>query len=431
MVLSLVSIRRVSGMMLWMGLILVLAAFPCTASAVDQAPTVTIRNYQVTPEILLPGDEGTITITIANTADEASESVSTVDTGTSGSTTTTTTKDVPVLIESVYMYGKGIIVLQGNYQNVGALGPGQSTTLTFLIRAPRETGLYFPEIWIRIPEGTSVKYPVPVNVNSPVGIQKQEILILESSLPDVVDPGDEIPVTLTVKNVGELLADDVTVRIENVSTAIAPKNTDLYHMGVIPAGARQSAVITLLSDKQTSPGLIQVPVTLQYSALDGTIHTETSSINVMMKGKSELGFVSVDTNPQRLNEHAPFDLTVRIENTGTGEAKAVSAEIDLAAEGTKEAFIGKIKPGNDAPAIFFLEGLKTGTYPYNITISYTDDLGAHVVSRQLSVRVPPADNSGTVFLVILGLGILGFCVYRYWYVPRKNGNGALPWVKKN
>ena len=66
-------------------------------------------------------------------------------------------------------------------------------------------------------------------------------------------------------------------------------------------------------------------------------------IDVIMKGKAELGFVSLDTNPPRLTENGPFDLTVRIENTGSGEAKQLSAKIDLPAEGTREAFIGKIK----------------------------------------------------------------------------------------
>jgi hypothetical protein len=105
-------------------------------------------------------------------------------------------------VESVYLYGQGVDVLEGNFQRVGALGPGQSMTLTFLIRAPSREGMYFPEVWIRIPEGTSVQYPVPVNVNSPVSIQKQEILVLSSTLPGTVDPGDEIPVTLRCGTTG-------------------------------------------------------------------------------------------------------------------------------------------------------------------------------------------------------------------------------------
>ncbi|MDD1634681.1 MAG: S-layer protein [Methanomicrobiales archaeon] len=401
------------GLILGVGLILILAAMPAAVDAATRDPTVTISSFEVTPAILLPGDQGTITITITNTATESSETESLVDTTGAGTTTTSTTKDIPVLVESVYVYGNGMEVLEGNFQHVGALGPGQSIPLTILVRAPAQTGLYFPEVWIRIPDGTSVKYPIPVNVNSPVGIQKQAILILESHLPDSVNPGDEVPVALTIRNDGQLLADEVTLRVGNFSTWIAPRDTDLHHIGTIPAGAEKTQVITLLSDRQTTPGLIQVPVTLQYSAVDGSIHRDTTSINVVM------------------SEHTPFDLTVRIENTGTGEAKAVSARIDLSSEGTKEAFIGKIKPGNDAPALFILEGLGAGTYPYNITISYTDDLGAHVVERQLSLRVPPTDHSVTILLGILGLAVLGFCIYRYWYIPRKNGSGALPWVKKN
>jgi len=33
-----------------------------------------------------------------------------------------------------------------------------------------------------------------------------------------------------------------------------------------------------------------------------------------------------------------------------------------------------------------------------------------------------------VLLIIIAGGILA---YKYWYLPKKNGAGALPWVKKN
>jgi hypothetical protein len=36
-----------------------------------------------------------------------------------------------------------------------------------------------------------------------------------------------------------------------------------------------------------------------------------------------------------------------------------------------------------------------------------------------------------VLLVLLIIIVGGILAYRYWYVPRKNGNGALPWVKKS
>jgi hypothetical protein len=406
--------------------LIIASAVPASA-ATD--PTVTISEYQVNPSVLMPDSLGTITVTIKNTA-----TTSTIEENTGVSSTTSgtiRTTDINVNIENIKLEGNGITVLSKDFQRVGEIGPGQSIPITFSIKAPAANGMYYPEVRIDTTGGRSTRYPIPVNVNTAVGIQKQAILILDSSLTGSVNPGDEIPVSLTVINAGQTLADDVTVTFQNTSATIAPKNADLYHLGAINPGGQQSIQLILLSDKKTNPGLVRIPVTISYNAIDGVPRSQLTGIDVIMKGKAELGFVSVDTNPTRLAEHTPFDLTVRIENTGTGEAKQVSATVELPVEGTKEAFIGKIKPGNDAPAIFLLEGMKGGNYPYNLTIKYTDDMGVHTMTRQMNLRVSPADNSGTLIIGLIVIGVLAFIAYRYWYLPRVKGNGKFPWDKKN
>jgi hypothetical protein len=393
-------------------------------------PTVTITDYKVSPSVLMPDSMGTITVTIKNTAATASLSEKTGPLSSDMAGTTRVT-DINVYIENVHLEGNGIDVLSDDFERVGELGPGQSIPITFSIRAPSRSEMYFPEVWIDTYGGRSTRYPVPVNVNTATGIQKQAILIMDSSLPGSVNPGDDIPVTLTMKNAGQLLADDVTLKITNVSSRVAPKTTDLYHLGTISPGTEKTITLTLLSDKEAATGLVRVPVTINYNSLDGTPVSQQTGIDITMKGKAELGFVSVDTSPPRLTENIPFDLTIRIENTGTGEAKQVSATIDLPAEGTKEAFIGKIKPGNDAPAVFLLEGLKGGNYPYILTITYTDDMGVRTLTRQMNMRVSPADNSGNIIFGLVILVILGVVGYRYWYLPRTRGDGKFPWDKKN
>ena len=408
--------------------VLILAACALPAAAAD-VPTVTITEYKVSPLVMMPDSLGTITIMVKNTATSASLKENTGLYTTEATTTKVT--DINVNIENVKLEGNGIIVRSNDFQRVGEIGPGQSIQLTFSIQAPSKSGMYFPEVWIDTTGGTSTRYPIPVNVNTAVGIERQAILIMSSTLTGSVNPGDEIPVTLTVSNAGQTLADDVILRIENVSATVAPKNSDAYHLGAILAGGQKTVDMALLSDKKTTAGLVRIPVTISYHAIDGSERTQITGIDLMMKGKAELGFVSVDTNPPRLTENTPFDLMVRIENTGSGEAKQVSAKVDLPAEGIKEAFIGKIKSGNDAPAIFLLEGLKGGNYPYTLNITYTDDMGVHTLTRQLNMRVPPADNSGTIIILLIILVILGVVGYRYWYLPRINGDGKFPWDKKN
>ncbi|HVN74140.1 MAG TPA: S-layer protein [Methanoregula sp.] len=407
-----------------------LIIFSAVPASADGVPTVTITDYKVNPSVLMPGSFGTITITVKNTATSASVSQKSGQL-TTGDYATVTTTDINVNIENVHLEGHGIKVLTQDFSRVGELGPGQSIPITFSIETPDQSGLYYPEVWIDTSGGTSTKYPIPVNVNTAVGIQKQAVLILGSTLTGSVNPGDDIPATLTLTNAGQILADDVTLKIANVSTDVAPKNTDTYQIGPLNAGEQKNVDIVLLSDKQANPGLIRIPVTINYTAIDGTPVTQATSIDLVLKGKAELGFVSVDTNPSRLVENTPYDLTIRIENTGTGDAKQVSAVVDLPVEGTRQAFIGKIKPGNDAPAIFLLEGMKGGNYPYNLTISYTDDMGVHNLTRQMNIRVPPGDTSGNVILGLIVLCVIGFLAYRYWYIPKVNGDGKFPWDKKN
>lgn len=397
---------------------------------VGNEPTVTITSYTVTPQVMMPNDQGTITVTVKNTATTATQQQS------SGSVSSNTLQeskqiDINVFIENIKLEGNGIKVLSNEFDRVGDLGPGQSTTITFAIQAPEKTGMYFPEVWIDTEGGRSTRYPIPVNVNTQVATQHQPVVIMESTLPETVTPGDEFPVGLTFFNLGQSAVSDITVMIGNAGSSIAPKLTDTLHVGALSPGEQSTLNTVFISDKKATSGVIKIPVTIKFSSIDGVQQSQNSTIDVNLKGVAEMGIVSIDTTPQRLTENIPFDLTVRIENTGTGDAKAVSATIDLPTQGTKEAFIGKITPGNDAPALFLLESLRAGNYPYTLNITYTDDTGIHTQNRQLNLHVSGGNGSGTVILVILGIGILAFCAYWFWYLPKKNGAKSFPWIKKD
>ena len=415
--------------------ILILSGMVGSASAtsepiVGSEPTVTITSYTVTPQVMMPNDQGTITVTIKNTATTATQQQS------SGSVSSNTLQeskqiDINVFIENIKLEGNGIKVLSNEFDRVGDLGPGQSTTITFAIQAPEKTGMYFPEVWIDTQGGRSTRYPIPVNVNTQVATQHQPVVIMESTLPETVTPGDEFPVGLTFFNLGQSAVSDITVMIGNAGSSIAPKLTDTLHVGTLSPGEQSTLNTVFISDKKATSGVIKIPVTIKFSSIDGVQQSQNSTIDVNLKGVAEMGIVSIDSTPQRLTENIPFDLTVRIENTGTGDAKAVSATIDLPTQGTKEAFIGKITPGNDAPALFLLESLRAGNYPYTLNITYTDDTGIHTQNRQLNLHVSGGNGSGTVILGVLGIGILAFCAYWFWYLPKKNGAKSFPWIKKD
>lgn len=174
----------------------------CSASE----PTIVITGYQVQPEVIMPGGSALITATVTNTAKAASM---TTKSGTDPAESVTETKEINAYIDDVELFGNGLEVISGDYRRVGEVGPGQSIPLTFLVKAPQKTGIYFPELHIATQGGRSLKYPIPVNVNDDRLVQKSPALLISKVLPDHVVPGQKLTGKLILKNTGETAASEV------------------------------------------------------------------------------------------------------------------------------------------------------------------------------------------------------------------------------
>jgi hypothetical protein len=395
---------------------LIFAIIPASVSAADlsQTPSVIIQDYSVTPSVLTAGEKGTLTVTLKSvTPGTKTSSI------TSGSDVASTTSPVIPYIESVTFKSKDIELLSADSKFEGNIGSDQPVPVTFYIQAPQKNGLYFPEVWIRVRDGQSLKYPVPVNVGTQLSVLRTPSLTLENSFPDMVKPGTKIEGILTITNEGSSQADNIRIFVNGTPPSVIPASISNFQIESLKPGETFNQTISLLIDKNAPTGLIQVPVDFSYAVLDGKIISQPGSIGLDIRGEAEIGITSVETSPARLSEGTPFDLLIRVQNTGTGEAKTVDAVTNLGIPGANEAFIGKIKKGNDAPATFILDGAKPGTYPYTATITYTDDWGTHTLTRDLSLSIPGSDGSGNIIFIVLLLIILGGG--GFWYIRRRNG----------
>jgi hypothetical protein len=396
--------------------IVILVLIPAAAAAV--APTVIVSNYTVTPAVLMPGDEGTITVVLTSTASAATGSGLNVRVDAGG---VNTTQEMPgnAYIENVLLNGKGLEVRTGSFQDIGEIGPGQSFPLTFQIRAPGEEGIYFPEVWVSVRGATGVKYPIPVNVNSAYALVKKPSLRVERTVPASVDPGDSFNVTLTLHNDGQASASEVSVGINATSDSITPKSAENYYIPELRPG--EEAVLNLSFETDTSAplGLEPVVVTIDYRSADLAAFRQVATIGIPIVGRAEMSVASIRTEPSRVTAGTPVDLTIRIENTGTADATSVRATIEgLALPGTKEAFLGTIEPGNDGPAVFSLQAGQEGDYPYTLTIQYTDDYGAHTTEQALNLVVAESNSVPTLVIAAVVLVVVIAAAF-YWYRRRK------------
>jgi hypothetical protein len=401
-------------------LVLLAIMLLCLAPAEAENPTVIVADFTISPSVLQPGDVGTITATIRNTATSATMQQNTgIQTG--GSFENIRNTDISVNIESVQLESQDVEVISGNYKRVGAIGPGQSIPITFLIRAPAKDGIYFPEIWIDVTGGQSVRQPIPVNVNTQIAILKKPALTAIKTIPDGVNPGDDLSAQVVLQNDGLSRADQITVTVNSSSPSITQKTTSTYHIGSLLKGENTTLDLVFSTDKKAPIGLNRVYLTITYANPDGTMTTQTEVLGIHVKGRAKIGIASVSVDPVRIKKGDAVSLIIRLENTGTDNANSVKASIDLPMSGGKDAYVGKIEPNNDAPAVFALQAGNPGTFPYNLTVQYEDDYGVQTRNEILGMTVNDGDPTGLIVAILLILILSGG---GYWYfVLRKKGTG--------
>jgi hypothetical protein len=390
-------------------LIAALLCIPVTA----QVSSVVIESYQVTPAVLMPGEKGTVTVTIRSVSSGSqTSSVSYPDSGFIASSATTS--ELIPYVDSVILTERDLRVLGGNGQFEGYVGPNQVIPLTFLIEAPAKSGLYFPEVWIRVRNGQSVKYPVPVNVNTQLSVMRIPSLSIGYDIPLMVRPGTTVKGAITVANTGKVRADNIQLTLVTSGLPVASGGSSVFLIDHLDPGMARSVDASFIVDRDATSRLTEVPLLVTYQLLDGSLTARNESLNLNIRGEAEPGIAALETTPDRVMEGKPFDLIIRIENTGTADARSVSARLDLPFTGSHEAFVGRIRPGNDAPAVFSFDAGRPGTWNYTLEVTYTDDWETKTFSRELGLTVYRADGTWIAVLVLLLLAIGGYLGYRWW-----------------
>lgn len=392
--------------------IVLLAAF---ASGIAEASgqSVIVTDHSLVPSVVMPGDEALLYVTIMNTASTSTKTESAYLPSTS-LVSTSEHADKYLVIESVYLDGRGDIrVLEGNSAFTGVLGPGQSMDLSFLIQAPEKSGISLPQLRIRVKGGESVIYPIPINVNMPIFSMKIPVIQVSQAALPFVSPGETFETEVAVMNAGQSAAQQITVLVQSKNQMIAPIGSASSYMPMLAPGAEMVLPLSFRVGRDIDPGLYEVPLQITYQQTDGSAEAITYSCAVDVRGASSLAVSAARTDPVTVDAGEPFDLIVRLENTGSGRAESVVAYLDAPISGSREAFVGSIRPGNDAPAVFRLTAAEGGEIPSTLSVLYSDDYGDHRMEQSLTLVVREQGIAGAAIAVVLIILLAGAGYYLY------------------
>lgn len=282
-------------------LLLLLSAIVGAVTAADTTTGTTSTDSQiavtgvtVNPDTLMRGDTGTVTVEIKNTGSSS------------------------VAISRAELYPNGIAVINDKtYNSVGTIGPGNTMSFTFTVRADGEDGIYYPTFYLDLRDGGSIRYSVPVTVESTA------IRVSVVDAPETYPAGSQDTIVLSVGNPREGSVNGVTVTPSG--EGVTSTRTAVF-LGALAPDEMKNASFEITASQSTE-------LTFDVSYRNG-INEHHTTLTVPV----EIG--------QRVVE--PDMVVNNIEVARSGDAITLTGDVTNA--GLKDAYSVKVTVGSPATA---------------------------------------------------------------------------------
>ncbi|SDF69277.1 hypothetical protein SAMN04488589_1139 [Methanolobus vulcani] len=285
---------------------ILLATFSFTGSATTEIrPTLTL-DYSIEPGVFMPGDVGTIAVTLSNMA-----------TGEIYVKEDDETLDMNAYIASASLNGNSELeILDTSYTDIGLLGPGDSLKLTFNVKVldNATTGVHFVDLTI---VGGSNMYDL--NYRIPIKVDDRNVKVIMSNFPSTLM--NEVS-TISVDVVNRRPNDVTSVIVTPYAEGMTFSPSD-YFVGSIPKGNKSTATFTF-NTMSSEEGNTEVTFTSSYFNGDNLHYSNTASKEVRIIKQSPLVFTGIEIE----SSGNKYTLSGDLNNFGITDAKNVMVSIE-------------------------------------------------------------------------------------------------------
>ncbi|AKB19993.1 MULTISPECIES: COG1361 S-layer family protein [unclassified Methanosarcina] len=371
-----------------------------TASAVVVSGNTHLEVYvsEITPNPARPGEDLLIKINIENTGNDPAENV---------------IIGIEELDPFIFTYSTSEVYGSGTNTErvfqIEQIRQRAKVELNFHFRVDERatSGVRQLEFTIVDGDGVSFSKRIPIRVEGNPDIVLTGTVITptnkENSSVDALVPGQAFYLRTTVKNAGNGNAKNVRVILDlNSSSPLIPLEDNVRFFEGLKAGSSKNLSFKLLlgSNAEVQPYKIPLRITASNEAEDFQIN-KAQEIGVNVLNQANINIASLKFDPQMPVKGQQVSMILRLENVGEGEARFVKANLEgLEGSGSTEAFLGRLKKDDDAPAVFIFIPDKAGYQEVTLLVEYEDDFGEHQLSEDLTFNVDR--QKGSIIPIILG-----------------------------
>lgn len=349
---------------------------------------ISVASVTLDPEVFQSYDTGTLTCVITNSGKES------------------------VPIDRVTFYDNDILLVSREYDTTSWIGPGESRTLTFTIRAQCGDGTYYPILSVNTRESGSIRYPVRLKVDSTtpvVSIQQK---------PDTFTSEKKEKIVLAISNARDN-------EIKNLHIIPSGEGVDLSPSDSFIGGLKSGETKEVSFDVTPT---IETNLTFKLAYSNGENIHETSRILPLSFGYDKKQADPYVSNVIVKQDKSGYHITGDVTNAGM--ENAVSVLITMTGNATpiypyKNYVVGTLKP--DDFSSFELTFSANGTKTVPIEIKFKDEDGNQYTRNtdlDLSHAEKTEENNGSSSTVIIIIVILCLGGGGYYFYRKRNTSGV-------
>lgn len=255
-------------------------------------------------------------------------------------------------------------------------------------------------------------------------------IIVNDISSDIIYPGQQGQLSITLKNDLDINIKDVSVSLDLSNTGFSTVGSSEDNIDEINDGDKETFSFTLIANTNTKPGDYNIPYSISYT--NGT--TKKGTVGIKVRANTNLDFSASLDNPI-IGESSK--LNIKLINKGLADIKFVSIELEpsgytLLSE--KKIYIGTISSDDYESANFNII-IKSKNPEVVATITYRDlddnektadmdlQLKAYTQEEAISLGLKQKSNAPMIIGVVIVLAII-FFVYRF-FKKRAKKNKAI------
>lgn len=238
--------------------------------------------------------------------------------------------------------------------------------------------------------------------------------VVDVRIEKSVEVGHEFEMEMKIRNVGQNAIEwlKVSLTLDRNSPVISEESSELIFRN-LKSGGTVTALFTLTTKRDINPDNYLLPMVLTYQDEAGQIHESSETLGITVLGKAEVDIAGIKMTPEQVRAGDRVTLAIQLDNTGTGDARAVSGTLSSSSL-TLQSYSGEIKRGDSGALFFSFPVPKDATLdvPYTLSIAYEDDFGAHTFETPGKINLEQGGGTegksvyGGIFAAVLLVVIL-------------------------